>query len=61
MFFSVIKRSEAQYVPEGYAVFAQQAGSLTNSISDFAGSVPEDGGGLHRLSHEILMDLGQQN
>lgn len=32
-----------------------------NSISDFAGSVPEDGGGLHRLSHEFLMALVQEN
>lgn len=60
MFLSVIKRSEARYVPEWYAVFAQQAGSLTNGIGDFASSVSENGRGLHRFSHEFLMALGQK-
>ena len=45
MGFSVTScdRPRGRYEPEGYAVFTQQAGSLTDSIGDFTCRLPEYG------------------
>lgn len=58
---SVIKCSDARYSPEGYAVFTQQSGGLADSIRDLSGTISENSGGLHLLSHKFLQVVPQHD
>ena len=57
----MVKCSVARFLPEGYAVFTQQVDGLADSIRDLSGTVSENSGGLHLLSHKFLQVVSQHD